>query len=366
MPTQSRSRRAQSGFSLIEMMVAITLGLLILAGVTTVFVRNNQTRAETERTSQQIENGRYAMQLLTDELRTAGYYAEYMPPATLPAAFTAKPDPCSIDLAAIANLAAPPFVLHIQGYDNGGNAPTCVGDLKAGADILVVRRVSTCVAGTAGCDAAADGTPYFQASLCNPPVPGGTVAGGTELSSTNAQEYFALSSALANLTRHQKDCKTLADMHRYLTVIYFIANNDNAGDGIPTLKRAELGQGGFSIVPLVEGVENLQLEYGIDTNGDGIPEFYTANPDSYAPATVPATCQANGSPCNWWNAMTVKIHLLARNTQTSPGYADNKTYTLGLNAAGADNNVGPFGDSYRRHVYEAVVQVANPAGRRPQ
>src|SRR3546814_6579575 len=63
--------------------------------------------------------------------------------------------------------------------------------------------------------------------------------------------------------------------------IYFLANNDKPGDGIHTLKRAELGAAGFTIVPLVEGIDALQFEFGIDTNGDGNPDAYTADPDSY-------------------------------------------------------------------------------------
>jgi type IV pilus assembly protein PilW len=357
------------GFTLIELMIAVTIGLLILATLTTIFVKNNQARLETERTSQQIENGRYAIQLLSEELRHAGYYAEYIPPLSLPATFTAKPDACLTNTATIASAAAPAFLLHVQGYDDGASAPSCVSgaDLKAGTDILVVRRVSTCPAGTAGCDAvASDGTPYFQASLCTPPVVGGTAAAGTQLSSTNTQcplcsDYFGLGLP-ASLGLHKRDCKTVANLRAYVTRIYFIANNDSAGDGIPTLKRAELGPNGFSIVPMVQGIENMQFEYGIDSNGDGIPDLYTANPDGIA---ATACGSPTASVCNWWNAMTVNIHLLARNTQRSPNdYVDNKTYNLGLTAAGAENNVGPFGDNYRRHAYEATVRFANPAGRR--
>ena len=71
--------------------------------------------------------------------------------------------------------------------------------------------------------------------------------------------------------------------YQFRTHIYFIANNDKPGDGIPTLKRAELGPGAFTIVPLVEGVENLQLEYGLDTAvpTTGTPAVYTADPNTY-------------------------------------------------------------------------------------
>ena len=69
-------RRRQFGLSLIELMVSVTLGLLILSGVLVVFVNTSAARNEVERTSRQIENGRYASELLTEDLRLAGFYGE--------------------------------------------------------------------------------------------------------------------------------------------------------------------------------------------------------------------------------------------------------------------------------------------------
>lgn len=364
------------GISLIELMIALTLGLLILAGLTTIFVNNNKTRIETERVSRQIENGRYAMELIHENLRVAGFYGEYMPPEKLPAAITAKPDACATDVATMGCTsagcaAAPSFLLHIQGYDNGSNAPDCLTDRQANTDVLVVRRASTCMAGAPGCDALVAGTPYFQSSLCTPPVPGGTVAAGTELGNvTNpcpvCNDYFRIDTATANLTLHKKDCRSpnLADRRRYITHIYYIANNGNAGDGIPTLKRAELGAGGFTIVPLVEGIENLQIEYGIDTSGDGTADVFTANPDAYVAASLPPTCLAINAACNWWNVVSVKLNLLARNTEASASYTNNKTYVLGARADGSAMTVGPFNDGFRRHAYNATIRLDNPSGRR--
>ncbi|MGH8571902.1 MAG: PilW family protein, partial [Gammaproteobacteria bacterium] len=57
------------GFSLIELMVAITIGLAVLAGVTTIFSNSSATYGELERAAQQIENGRYAIDLIRQDLR---------------------------------------------------------------------------------------------------------------------------------------------------------------------------------------------------------------------------------------------------------------------------------------------------------
>ena len=49
---------SQRGFTLIELMVAITISLLLLFGLTVVFVGNSRSFSENQRSSQQIENGR--------------------------------------------------------------------------------------------------------------------------------------------------------------------------------------------------------------------------------------------------------------------------------------------------------------------
>ena len=343
-----------TGVSLVELMVALAIGAIILAALAAVFFASSLTRRETDRSSREIENGRYATQLLTRELKLSGYYAEF-DPNILPMTLGAIPDPCATSVADL-NAALP---LHIQGIDNptGASIPSCVSDLRAGTDVVVIRRTATCVRGTADCDGVVAGVPYLQASLC------GSI---TELFSLSPNDYFALDTDESKFDRHKRNCTTLADIRRYRVDIYFIANNDNAGDGIPTLKRAELGAGGFSIVPLVEGVENMQLEYGIDTacsaTNPGTACVYTADPSTYN------GCAGNACVLNWRSVMAVKVNLLSRTTDTSPGHSDNKVYTLGKKADGTDNNFPASGtgyaDAYKRHVYQTNVRLINPAGRR--
>jgi len=338
----------QFGYTIIELMIAITISLIILASLVAMFANNSRTRVEIERANQQTENGRYALQLITDDLHNAGYLAEFNPgPLATPAA---KPDPCDTSVAGL-NGALP---MAVQGYDNAAIVPACLSDVRAGTDILVVRHASTCAVGSAGCDVLVAGDPYFQTSGCN---------SATELSSGNIANYYVLDTNAASFTLHQKDCVTLANVYQYRTHIYFVANNDQAGDGIPTLKRAELGIATFSIVPLVEGVENMQIEYGIDTSvpTTGTAAVYNANPDTYNAAcgTTPSICVGY-----WRNVVAAKINVLTRNTTATQGYVDNKVYTLGLLADGITaNTVGPLNDAYKRHAYESVVKLNNPAGR---
>lgn len=357
-PTQALQR----GISLIELMISVAVGLVILAAVAVVFASSNRARLETERTSRQIENGRYAMQLIGDDLRVAGFLAEFDPSVLSTSTLTAMPEPCLTELAELR--AALP--IHVQGVDNGGTVPTCLSDVKTGTDILVVRRASSCVAGSTNCDAFAAGTPHFQASRCTPATGGTELAFAAATNADYAANWYALDTSQSNLTRTRTNCTAVADIRRYRTHIYFVANNNNSGDGVPTLKRAELGAGGFTIVPLVEGIESLHFEYGIDTNCDGAPNVYTTNPTAYTLGAncAPLTAVAATVATNWRNVMAVKVHLLARNTERSTAHNDTKTYVLGLTAAGDANTLGPYNDAYKRHAYTSVVRLANPAGRR--
>lgn len=327
-------------------MVALTIGLLIMAGLTTLYVNTSSSYREVEQTSRQLENGRYAMQILSDEIQHTGFYGEYYKLALPPAAL---PDPCSI---VVANLQAA-LPLPLQGYDAPANSPiACLNNanFKSGTDILVIRRAET--------TPPLSTTPvlnrvYIQANATQAEIQLGDPDGPNNL------ETFELGTDKADSTPaaiFKKDGVTAAAIRQYHVHIYFISpcdvqgnNNcdatDDGGKPIPTLKRIELESGpSMSTVSLVQGIENLQIEYGIDTTGDGVPDSYVA-----APANTTA----------WSNVVTLRLHLLARNIDTSAGYKDTKQYNLGL--AGTTD---PTNDAYKRHVYTALVRANNLSDRK--
>ncbi|MFS0758441.1 PilW family protein [Noviherbaspirillum sp. 1P10PC] len=125
------------------------------------------------------------------------------------------------------------------------------------------------------------------------------------------------------------------------------AGADN-GRPVPTLKRLDLGVSGGVVVAtetaLVDGIQNMQLDYGVASATSAVPG------DTYA--TAPAVA-------DWPNVMAVQVNLLARSSEASAGKVDAKTYSMGV--AGS---VGPFSDAYKRHVYTALARVVNPSSRR--
>ena len=75
--THRRSvRKPARGFSLVELMVAIAIGLILMAGLAVLFANSSQSGNEIEKSVRQIENGRYALELLNEDVSVAGYYGE--------------------------------------------------------------------------------------------------------------------------------------------------------------------------------------------------------------------------------------------------------------------------------------------------
>ena len=103
-----------------------------------------------------------------------------------------------------------------------------------------------------------------------------------------------------------------------------------------------------------EGIEALQVDYGIDDMPDSfntMTGFWgDGGADRYSRSPLAA---------EYGHIVTVRAHILARNTERTFGYRDVKTFQLGL--AGA---LGPRNDEYKRHAYAGLVRVTNMSGRR--
>lgn len=332
----------QRGLSLVELMISITIGLIILAALSSLFVNQSKTRAELDKSNRMIDNGRYALEVLSENLSLAGFYGEFMPGAGVnPPIPGTLPDPCATDPGEMDDA----LQLAIQGYEAAAQTSQIAGppcgftyatgndrSLKAGSDILAIRRASTAGAITAG--VALAGVHYFQVSHCE----------------YDSAPLYKLDTDPADFTLRKKGCTpastNYADLRNFMVQVYFVSPHSTTGDGIPTLKRYELDANthNFVVTPLVEGIEYMQVDYGVDTNNNGTPDSYV---------TAPADTTA------WSNVVVVKMNILARNTEPSPGYTDTKTYNLGL--AGT---FGPFNDNYKRHAYTKFIRLINPAGRR--
>ncbi len=249
------------------------------------------------------------------------------------------------------------------------------------------RTISTCA-----------GNPYVCAIS-------GTWTSPDATTTYSISEYKLDTSGLA-LHKMGTDCNAaaVADKRKFVSNIYYVRTYSiNPGDGIPSLVRSSFDlSGGVPQHPaaeaLVEGIEGFRVELGIDSQESRCAPAsnvdYTSVVNFVDPAlcTVNANLSANTLPTNRGdgisegafvrctaaapctvaqleNAVAVKLFVLARNLQTSPGYTDAKTYCLGTaNPDGTcpdpSSKVGPFNDGYKRHLFSTTVRLGNVSGRR--
>lgn len=368
---------ASSGFGLVELMISVTISLIIMAGILTLYANTSQTNREMEKTTRQVENGSFAIDLLVSDISHGGFWETYVPdyedltltdtPEKVPSEI---PAPCKgyddwTDEYKNSLLGIP-----LQSYDD--NIPVgCEGIIvnkQKETDILVVRHAdsTSCQSGV-NCDV---GQVYFQSSLCE------------------AEDPYEYVLSTAGFIYHKMDCAAFTDVRQYVSNIYYIRDYYlKEDDGIPTLMRSKFERSDDGTlefqesVALVEGVEDFRVELGIDNlsandtdvianadplnrytsvikwpdatvkklpsnRGDGVPDDFI-----HCPA---ASCELGQLS----NVVAAKLYFLVRNQETSSGYESDKTYTLG------DKVLGPFKDNFKRHVYATTIRLNNVAGRR--
>jgi type IV pilus assembly protein PilW len=391
MKNLSMSRNLQRGFSLVEMMIAMTIGLMICAGLVTIFANTSNTQQELRRSAQQIENGRYAMDVLSQDFQVTGYFGSFR---KLVAPTGTAPDPCSLTVdpdTSRTDTINYGINLPVQAYNALSLAATpslpasCSAflppsNLSPGSDIVVIRRSDTNSL-TPGTTTPA-GQVYTQA---NPSAIQIQTGGGTTSCTSKADGTAATIQRRLQYPSSTDVCNGTASPAGYVRQlhvhIYFVApcNNpssgslcDAAADGgtpIPTLKRLELtataGNTTFKTTNIAEGVEYLKLGYGIDDTpgppansdtgliGDGSPDRYSLAP----------------SLADMSNIVTARIDMLVRNPEPSASFTDTKTYALGVDPV---VNLNPavtipatiLNQAYRRHVYSAEIRLVNLSSRK--
>lgn len=331
-------------------MVAIVIGLLMVTALAALFAYNSNARGEIDKTSQQIENGRYGLEVLRDDIHQAGFLSGY-DGSTATRLTTAACVPRSgVALSAVNlgwQMSPQTAPLSIFGYASGDlpGDETCITNQKANTDVLIIRRVESEPLTVATVGGGAYANDYFlHISGC----------ADASIDSTAIPFVVAVGGSTGPFTLHQKNCSALAPVRKIVVRAYYIATCSNCsgvGDGIPTLHMVELTGGATSNVPLVEGIDAMRVEYLIDDNADGTID------------TV-KRCKTGADPCSvteWTNVMAVHVRLLARNLTKTIDYTDAKTYDMGL--AGT---IPAPNDGFKRHLYSAQVIAYNQAGPREQ
>jgi type IV pilus assembly protein PilW len=313
--------RRERGFTIVELMVASAIALMMLIGVSALYLSSLSSEKTNLTTSEITANGRYAIDVLRRELMHSGYRGLSW----------ALPSAMSTAIGTITNeCLGSNFATNLrQGVwgsnDSNPYSATCIPSASySTGDVLVVRHAALSTTPVASLSAT---TIYFRSAYER-----GEVYLGSN--STTLASIF-----------------TQAPVFNYAleTNVFYVSKYTNSASEsplVPALYKVSLGAGPAMTAELVaSNVEDMQIQYGRHTT-DLNARYYNAG-------GVSATATATTTLASEWDDVSVaRIWILVRSSAPETGYHNTSTYTLGDKSVTKD-------DGYRREVFSTVVQLRN-------
>ena len=321
-PRQRFVATSQVGLSLVELMVAMAIGIFLIAGAITVFGKTRDLYRVNEDTARLQEVARYAMSTIEADVRMANYWGLNNRADLISNSVDATDygTACGTDWAV-------DVVRYVDGT-NGGSANSydnylgcaATGSPEDAADVLTIRRAATAAL-----------TP-------------------AETTARNGQLKIATTRIQATIFDGPTMPAGFTQVRELITRSYYVASDPEPTDplvGQPALRRKSLGMVGGAIDVadelIIEGIEDLQFQVGIDTNAD---------PDQDADYYVdPTNLDATLGPGD--AVVAVKVWLLARSNRQEVGFTDSRSYQY------ADRATFVPGDSFRRLLVGKTIQLRN-------
>jgi type IV pilus assembly protein PilW len=297
----------QAGIGLVEIMISLVLGLMVTGAIVQIYLTTKrQNDMQTSLTGRQ-ESARYAAQIIQRDAQMAGFRG------------------CLRDLGTVTNTlnSANTFLYnfgqHVIGFDNAGGVPASITGVVANTDVLTLRTVDDATITLTADMASNAANPVTTAGLAPAPLANGDIAlvadcSGATVFQVNA--YNAGTGAIEHVTAGTPGNATLnlgrryaagAQVFRMRTTTYFIRQSDN-GTGPALWRRVGLQ----APQELAEGIENMQVLYGEDTDGDQSPDFY----------------RTAAAVTDWNQVVALQVALLAAGTQDRVADADTRTFNL--------------------------------------
>lgn len=277
----------QRGFTLIEMMISLTIGLVLILGAVTIYTGGRQNFQTFENVSRLQDDARFALDVLSPDVRLAGFWGRTNEPALIAV-------PAGIDVScAGADVTAWALELAaaVAATDDGYGLPCPPFDQpQPNTDVLVLRHASG--------QPAAPRAGRLQVQSHR--------AAGLLFEDGLVPAGFAAAPASAT--------------HDVVVHAYYVDRSSSLGD-LPSLRRQTLVAGGrIEDQEIIPGVENLQVQFGVDTDDDGTVERYV-DPDH--PIVSP------GAPGFMADARirAVRLWLLVRSELPETAFVDDASYT---------------------------------------
>jgi type IV pilus assembly protein PilW len=362
--TGVRQQRLQHGVTLIELMIGLLLGLLVMAIIFEIYVANRRSYVLADALGARQEAIRYVSAVLARDVRMAGYRGCLPDDGEI--LNTVNPNPTSSGGARTQFTHSDfryRFDLYVEGFDaDGGDwnpeLPGQIGDVQPGTDVLTVR-------GTFGPEVyIVKEMPNSSADLKTNPLSPAPLADGDIVLLTDCE-----GAAIFQITRYNLDNSGGPSAHfgnivhntgnavspsnwtqdfgriypigshiqRIDTVSYFI--RPSAGGTGPALWRRVEGDDPAER-EIAEGVENMQVLYGVDTTGDQVPDAYQ-------------TAAVVDSAGNWRRVVTARVALLVAATRDRAADVDPRSFDL------LGTSAGPFADGRLRRVVTLTLSLRN-------
>lgn len=290
------SMHRQQGLSLVELLIAMTLSLLLMGGVLQIFLASKQTYSANTALSRVQESGRFAMEFLTSDIRNAGYKGECITPLNNllnegSSSYSADLFDLSQAVSGRAN-ASPSWVanrtagdvIHVKyaaslaGVTASGNTPATANTISLTAASGVAQGTIIIVSDPLGCDLFQNRSNANAQNLTRGAV--GSPGNKTPASNPFSHAYDAAMQIL-----------------KLQSATYYIGNDVN---NRPALRRISFTTGVADDEVLIEGVENMQILYGIAGANRQV--------DSYVSAA---------SVANWDDVVSVRVYLLVVGAETN-------------------------------------------------
>jgi type IV pilus assembly protein PilW len=316
------------GFSLVELMVAMVVGLIIVSGAFSLHSGTRKVQAINEAQMDMVADARFAIEMIAYDLRHSGMWGGTNKSGLI--------DCKSTDTACVSS--------------SSGDTPpsSAAGDCAVGWYYDLSRPVfavddteanpysGTCIPASEGHVASTD---ILVIRYADSNVPAVLLANQAYVRSNFINGRIFIGSPAPVIESYDPGPMTLNhELHAYA---YYVSNfTDAAGDGIPSLRRVALVNGpSLQNQTLVSGVSNLQVQFGEDADGDEEIDRYV-DPDDVT---------------DWSAVYAAKIWLLMRSDEQQRGIDTTKSYSI----AGAPAKDFGGQDDYRYFLVTSVVNLRN-------
>lgn len=315
--------RSQLGLTLVELMVALAIGSFLIIGSIQIYNQSREAFIINESIARVQETAQFAMDTIEADLRMAsnwGRTSRALAIENRSIAGTPNPKPLALVPGDCGEDWVLDLALPVDGADNAFNLPCAAqGGVQASSDLITVRRATV--------------------------LPQALEPGRIQIQTTRiAGELFE--NGLVPTTFSPADSTT----HNLLVSSYYVSSDSDLIPGIPTLRRKSLvvnaGVSSIVDVEVAPGVENLQVQLGIDVDADNTVDRYV-NPgdDIYDPAAAGYVPGAR--------VITARIWIVVRGITRENGVIDNYTYQPG------NVNLGTYSDDTRRLQVSKTILLRN-------